>query len=269
MTPNGIYPLTAVDFDQIHGAFREAFSDYVVPMSPSREQLQEMLTRRGWRPELSVGAFREGVLAGFALNALDGEIAYNSGTGVIPAARRHHLAKEIMRASADVLRRAGARRYVLEVIESNTAARGLYEGEGFEAARRLQCWTYEGAGVTAVVDAIASPDWERLRAMWDIEPAWQNSTASIERARAAHVVIGGADAYAVLFPSTGDLAQLAVAKTKRRRGMGWRLLESAARVAAKPLRIMNVDAGDRGIAAFLQRCGAQKTIAQIEMIAPL
>ena len=50
-----IRPLSASDFDTVHAAFVDAFSDYVVPLSPTREQLAEMITRRGWVPEASVG----------------------------------------------------------------------------------------------------------------------------------------------------------------------------------------------------------------------
>jgi hypothetical protein len=43
------------------------------------------------------------------------------------------------------------------------------------------------------------------------------------------------------------------------------LLLSAAALAGKPLRLINVDDNDRGTAAFLERVGAQRTVRQIEM----
>ena len=51
----------------------------------------------------------------------------------------------------------------------------------------------------------------------------------------------------------------------RRRGVGTRLLQSAAAIAGKPLRILNVDTRDEGIAAFLAALGAQRFVRQIEM----
>jgi ribosomal protein S18 acetylase RimI-like enzyme len=78
-------------------------------------------------------------------------------------------------------------------------------------------------------------------------------------------VLGNEDAYAVLFPGNGDLAQLAVRPEARRRGLGTALLHEAATVAGKPLRIMNVDERDRGIANFLERAGAIRTVRQLEM----
>lgn len=252
--------LAATPFDEIYRAFVEAFSDYVVPFAPDREQLLEMQTRRGWRPDLSAGAFEGGRLVGFALNALDGDEAYNSGTGVVPSSRRGGLAARVMRESIELLRAAGARRYVLEVIESNVAARALYTSLGFVESRRLQSWTFESDRAASAVGTTRIDE-----TMWDIEPSWQNSTASLRRARAEHVILGDERGYAVVFPGNGDLPQLAVAREHRRRGLGRHLLESAAALAGKPLRIMNVDTRDHGIAQFLDACGARPTIVQLEM----
>jgi ribosomal protein S18 acetylase RimI-like enzyme len=70
----------------------------------------------------------------------------------------------------------------------------------------------------------------------------------------------------VVFPSKGDLAQLAVARDARRRGIATRLFRQAQTLAGKPLRILNVDDRDAGIAAFLEHAGAAKTVRQYEMI---
>jgi GNAT superfamily N-acetyltransferase len=104
---------------------------------------------------------------------------------------------------------------------------------------------------------------------WTVQPSWQNSTASIARAQSPHVVLGDADGYAIVFPENGDLAQLAVRPEARRRGIGRALLEEAAAVAGKPLRIMNVDERDAGIAAFLEKAGAKRTVRQLEMVRSL
>ena len=80
-----------------------------------------------------------------------------------------------------------------------------------------------------------------------------------------HVLLGDSDGYAILFPSTGDVPQLAVRRDARRRGIGTRLVETAAALAQKPLRFINVDARDAGIAAFLDALGARRFVRQIEM----
>lgn len=258
-----IRTLSADDFEIVHAAFLEAFSDYVVPLSPSREQLLEMLTRRGWHPAASVGMFENERLVAFTLNGIDGDAGYDSGTGVIPSHRRHGLARTMMERSFELLRERGCTRYVLEVIDSNTRAADLYRGLGFVESRGLQCWTF------ASEEAVTFDGDGSIRIAGDIEPPWQNTAASISRARDPHITLGDEHAQAVLFPSNGDLPHLAVRRDARRRGLGTRLLRAAAHRAGKPLRIMNVDERDDGIARFLEAAGAKKMVRQLEMIRSL
>ena len=261
-----IRTLTGDDFESLFAAFTAAFSDYMVKLSPTREQLLEMFTRRGWVPELSVAAFEGGAMVAFTVNGADGARAYDSGTGVIPTHRRRGLARALMERSFEELR--GRREYVLEVLDNNERAIALYRDLGFRETRGLQCWSLESSN-PPVAESRPVEDAETRRLWWDVQPSWQNSTSSIQRARAPHVVLGDQDAYAVLFPDNGDLAQLAVRPEARRRGLGTALLHEAAAVAGKPLRIMNVDDRDAGIAAFLERAGAKRTVRQLEMVRPL
>jgi ribosomal protein S18 acetylase RimI-like enzyme len=276
-----IRTLRAHDFDEIHRAFVEAFSDYVVPMKPAPEALREMFTRRGWVPELSSGIFEKNRLVAFTINGLDGNSGYDTGSGVIPTHRRRGLARQTMEHSIELLRKAGASRYVLEVLEPNIAAAALYRGIGFVETRRLDCWTLEvpsplqgegrvrgGARVTVPFGGAPVPSAvpEGERGQWsDVQPSWQNSTASILRARDRYVVLGDDDSYAIVFPATGDVPQFAVRPEARRRGAGTRLFQDAAATAGKPLRVINIDERDEGIAAFLAALGAQRFVRQIEM----
>jgi ribosomal protein S18 acetylase RimI-like enzyme len=268
-----IRTLRADDFDEIHRAFVEAFSDYVVPMKPAQDALREMFMRRGWVPELSSGVFEDDRLVAFTINGFDGTSGYDTGSGVIPSHRRRGLARQTMEHSIELLRKAGATRYVLEVLEPNVAAAALYRDVGFVETRRLDCWVWSAvAAATAFVSDSATPEHTKAAAAaaalqnWsDIQPSWQNSTASILRAQDRYVVLGDDDGYAIVFPSTGDLAQFAVRREARRRGVGTRLLQTAAAIAGKPLRILNVDTRDEGIAAFLAALGAQRFVRQIEM----
>jgi ribosomal protein S18 acetylase RimI-like enzyme len=261
--------LTAGDFDTIHTTFLEAFSDYVVKLAPTREQLREMLTRRGWVPELSVGVFDDDRLVAFTLNGFDSESGYDSGTGVIPSHRKRGLARQTMEWSGARLREAGAKRFILEVLEANTPAAALYHQCGFVETRRLQSWTLDRVALaprSGEREDLSAAKGRVMPAWLDIAPAWQNSTASIARARDPHVVLGDDHGYVVLFPSNGDVAQLAVDPAHRRRGLGTRLLHAAHEAAGKPLRIMNVDTRDAGIAAFLEKAGATRMVVQLEMV---
>jgi ribosomal protein S18 acetylase RimI-like enzyme len=270
-----IRALAAADFDAIHTAFSAAFSDYVVPLQTTREQLLEMLTRRGWVADASVAAFDGEQLVAFTLNGIDGTRGYDSGTGVVPTHRRHGLARDLMRASYPLLRDRGCTEYVLEVLEANERAYALYLAEGFVVERGLQCWKLELPGrpvSQSPSEFSAGKPGDRVtgqHAWWSAVPSWQNTTTSIARAKDTHVTLGNDDGYVIVFPSNGDVPQLAVRPEARRRGVGTRLLHAAAEVAGKPLRIMNVDEGDAGIAAFLEKAGAVKFVRQLEMVRPL
>jgi ribosomal protein S18 acetylase RimI-like enzyme len=257
--------LTASDFDALHAAFVDAFSDYLVRLSPTREQLAEMFTRRGWVPEASVAAFDDDRMVGFTVNGVDGDAGYDSGTGVVPSHRRRGLARRLMNESCELLRARGCTRYVLEVLEANTNAYELYRACGFEVARGLQCWTFDGE-LASEVTAPRLDACVHLDDAADVAPSWQNSNASVARARDEHILLGDADSCAIVFPSNGDLARLVVRRDARRRGLGTRLLRAAHAVAGKPLRIMNVDERDRGIAAFLESAGARHMVRQLELV---
>ncbi len=262
--------LTRDDFDALHLAFVEAFSDYVVKLAPTREQLAEMLTRRGYVPEASVAEVEGDRIVAFTLNGIDGTSAYDTGTGVVPSHRRRGLANAMLAFLEPLLRERGCTEYILEVLEANAAARALYLGAGFQETRGLQCWTFEAQGRTgsqahSVFAPVSLEAREPVSHWWSVTPSWQNSSPSIARARVPHVTLGDENCYAILFPSNGDLAQLAVRPEMRRQGIGTRLLHEVATLAGKPLRIMNVDERDEGIARFLDAAGAKRMVRQIEM----
>ena len=256
-----VRPLTGVPFDELFDCVALAFSDYVVKMQPSRDDLREMLTRRGFVQELSAGAFDGEQLVGFTFNGVDGDRAYDSGTGVIPSHRRQGLARATMELSVSLL---APRTYFLEVLQANTAALALYESLGFTRTRPLQVWSFTAQSPTRLPE-LANADLDLIRSWCDVAPSWQNDLPSLRRARDPYVVLGTEDAAAVLFPRTGDLPLLAVSPPARRHGRGRQLLNAAAARANKPLRIVNVDGRDGGIAGFLERCGATRGAAQFEM----
>jgi ribosomal protein S18 acetylase RimI-like enzyme len=257
------------DFDALVAAFNDAFSDYLVPMQLTAPQLREMCVRRGVVLELSPAEFDGERIAGYTLNALGTwsgvPSAYDSGTGVVPSHRRRGLARQLLDVSFPALRARGATQMVLEVLEPNERAAALYRALGFEVTRRLQCWRYSG---TAELDREAHAiDIDDVPTHFcDFAPSWQNSIESLRRSGDDRRVIAVDGGYVVVHAATGDLAQLAVDPARRRRGIGTRLLRHAAAVAAKPLRILNVEASMSG---FLTAAGAELFVKQLEMLRSL
>src|SRR5437870_1257688 len=133
-----IRSLEGVSFETMTTAFNDAFSDYDIPAHYTTEYLTNLVTRRGYRPDLAVGAFDGERLVGFVFDCLDGDEAYNSGTGVVISHRRRGIARQLMQRSIEIL---PAKRYILEVIETNERAAALYRHLGFVETRRLQCWS--------------------------------------------------------------------------------------------------------------------------------
>jgi ribosomal protein S18 acetylase RimI-like enzyme len=261
-----IRSLQGIDYDQMTEAFNDAFSDYAIPATYTVEYLRDLVLRRGYRPDLAVGAFDGERLVGFVFNCLDGDAAYNSGTGTVISHRRRGIARQLMQRSIETL---PVKRYILEVIETNERAAALYRDLGFVETRRLQCWTYESAPGGGHAHTWPDADLELIRSWCDVAPTWQNEVASIRRANEPYAVVGDERGAAVVFPSNGDVPMLAVAREHRHRGTGRQLLAATAAHAGKRLRIMNVDDRHAGITAFLEACGAQRMVRQIEMIIEL
>lgn len=263
-----IRSLAGVGWDALAAAFNEAFSGYAVAMAMTADGLAAMQRRRGYVADASFGAYDGSRLIGFALTCGDGDRIYNSGTGVVLSHRGTGVARAVLDA---VIASTRATSYVLEVLETNARAIALYTAAGFVETRRLQCWTYDRAGAELPELAANDAELAAIAAHGELEPAWQNSLASLGRATEPRVVLGDRDRLgaAVVFPGSADLPLLAVARDARRRGHGTRLLAAARARASRPLRILNLDDRATSIAAFLAAAGAVPLVRQIEMVRAL
>jgi ribosomal protein S18 acetylase RimI-like enzyme len=256
-----IRSLDGVSWDDLARAFNEAFSDYAVSTVMTAESLANMQYRRGYVAGLSFGAYDGARLIGFVLTCVDGDRTYNSGTGIVSSHRRTGIARALL---DTVLANTQARAYVLEVLENNSRAIALYTSAGFVETRRLACWTYDRQGEQ--LPELPTPDLAAIAARADVELSWQNSVASLQRAREPYVVLGDDAGAALVFPGSADLPLLVVAHDARRRGRGTRLLAAAAARASRPLRILNIDDRATHIADFLTAAGAVLLARQIEMV---
>jgi ribosomal protein S18 acetylase RimI-like enzyme len=227
--------LSASDLPSLYDCFLEAFSDCQVNMQVSREQFEQRLVRDGVQLEISAGAFDDGKMIGFYINAVglwqEKQTAYDAGTGVIPEYRGREVAKELFAFVVERLREISVSQYLLEVLTSNARAVSLYRKLGFVETRVLAVFR-SSEPVTAFSDLpgvsirpIDQPDWLSFESFWDGYPSWQNSSAAVERVANERTIIGAyADdqcvGYGVLFRPSGNLMQLAVAREFRRRGIG-------------------------------------------------
>ena len=139
-----IKPLNHVSFKQIMTCFLKAFENYYVPMPTDHAYYRKRWVVAKVDYSLSFGAFDKEELVGFILHAVDErqgiKIAFNTGTGVIPAYRGRKLVKVIYEFALPILKANGINQSKLEVITTNKAALRAYEGIGFQINRTLKCY---------------------------------------------------------------------------------------------------------------------------------
>lgn len=272
--------LANVERAVLHSAFVEAFSDYQVKIDLPIGKFEQMLQRRGYSPQASIGAFDGEALVGFVLNGLRswaGRLtAYDLGTGVIPAYRRQGLTSAMLEQLKPLLREKQVEQYLLEVLKDNSGALALYEKQGFQRQRGFACMALAKdkcrAALRHPVAVLAQRVPQGAERFWDGQPSWQNSPDSIRAVAdafhyAAVYADGAVAGYGVIDTRSGDIPQLAVAKNQRGKGIGESLLAAlAAATEADSLRVLNVDETLQSTLGFLAAQGFQHTADQYEML---
>ncbi|MBO1307118.1 GNAT family N-acetyltransferase [Enterococcus sp. 669A] len=280
--------LENIDIKVIHRAFQDAFSDYAVKLPLSLENFQTMMKRRGFTPDISMGAFTEPDqdLVGFVLNGLrqwQGKLtAYDTGTGVTPAYRKQGITSHLFDEVLDVLKQRGVEQYLLEVLKSNKVAFELYKKQGFTVTRTfsvfklnknsVQTTTTEGIDC---VPGIALDEWEIVKSFWDFDASWQNSIDSVQAVPEKFVyVLVRRDSeivgYGIVEKATGDVPQFAVRQDYRRKGIGQGIISTLMQYSQTgELRFVNVDDSCDSCINFLRDVGAEITGGQYEMLLPL
>lgn len=268
-----IKSLEKTDFDTLFRAFGRAFADYEVQLNA--EQLRAMLTRRGFDPALSFAAFDGVQIAAFTLNGIGNfngvPTAYDTGTGTLKEYRGTGLGTEIFRHSMPHLRRAGVGQYLLEVLQYNTRAVSVYRNLGFETVREFNYFCRANTEIVDRGDTPRLPHSVR-RTDWDFTLSWQNSFESIGRAAGDFVSLGvfieeELVGYCVFEPASGDVAQIAVKRQYRRKGIAGLLLREMLRLNRNDsLKIINTDVSCGSITGFLQAKNIVPQGKQFEMI---
>lgn len=273
-----------VGFDGVAEAFLAAFEDYGLQLD--RDKLRAMLTRRGADLNLSAGAFDgDGRLVSFIVNGIGlyggVKTAYDTGTGTIKSCRGLGLTDRIFSSWIDVLREAGVKQYLLEVLTDNVPAVKIYTRQGFEITRGFNCYSSTGLGEAPhAVDGLrivkSSPGQiAELQRFNDFEPSWQNSVESLARAAGnvdclVALVDGEPVGFGVTESRYGDIAQIAVVPEFRRHGIGTALLHELMGLnKASEVRVVNVDASCSSLNAFLEARGFNLTCTQHEMLKKL
>lgn len=270
--------LENIDIDTITAAFNLAFSDYLVPLSLTKEQLRAKFESENIALQYSVGAFDGDQMLGFILHFYKEEGSqkhlYNGGTGVAKEARGHKLTQQMYAYILPLLQQDNIARIQLEVLDQNTQAIKSYTNVGFQRTRSLACFKgspqISDANTEVTIAEMDSYDWPILTSFWDIAPTWQNSIATIERLK-GHTLSMAAYAdqqavgYIIYNRSTNRILQIAVDKSHRNLGIGKRLIHKITTLTAEPISIINVDTQHKESLSFFEKIGLTNYINQIEM----
>ena len=273
-----IKPLTNIGFDTIYKAFNQAFADYEIQLNSN--QLQAMLKRRGFNPDLSFAVFEGSEIVSFTFNGIGHfngvPTAYDTGTGTLKTHRGKGLATKIFEFAIPFLHEAGVEQYLLEVLQHNEKAVSVYRNLGFEVSREFNYFIWKNEEIKNLdskhsVEQIDIQQFSSISDFWDFYPSWQNSFESIERVSENFTTLGvfvenRLAGYCIFEPSSGDITQLAVDKPYRRRGIASALLHEIGRLNKNnTTKLINADISCRSITDFLQSKNIGVTGKQFEM----
>ena len=280
-----IRSLEGVGYDELFETRNEAFRGY--PVSWTKEAFIKMITRRGYVPALSFGAFDGQRLVSFTLNCTGTyngkQTIYDTSTGTIEEYRGKGLASKIFEASLPSLKAAGAEQYLLEVMTDNTKAISVYKNIGFIVCREFNYFMQgteqinvnkQSPGDIILRDTTLA-DRTIMQAMWDFAPSWQNTFDALEKNIENFKIVGafsGDDllGYGIIEPSSGDVPQLAVDRNYRRKGIGSAILkELLSHNNYTSVKVINTDSACSAITMFLEQNGICISGMQYEMIKTL
>lgn len=265
----------------IFAAFEKAFAEYEVQVN--RYQFETMIKRRGFCPELSFAAFEGDEILSFTLNGV-GQYnglftAYDTGTGTIAEHRGKGLSKRIFEYSLPLLRQAGVKQYLLEVLQHNNVAVELYRSSGFEVIREFNYFVgewdnlkLEGTNGGCQIKEGSLEQCFNHSSFMDFSPSWQNSMESVMRESENFIgVIAYIETEVVGFvifePSSGDITQLAVNVKYRREGVATSLLRYISKKSAtRTFKMVNTHASCSSINEFWKSLGVNITGSQFEMV---
>lgn len=281
-----IISLSELSSDELFEAFSAAFSDYEITLN--RAEHDKMLLRRGFNPELSFGAIADGRLVSFTCNGIgfyNGNLtAYDTGTGTLKEYRGKGLATEVFKESLPVLKKAGIRQYLLEVLQHNQPAVKVYMNLGFKVTREFNYFVTDKQNVQPPVAKIPAGlsiseikfnELGDVYDFWDYAPSWQNSFDAILRKpedfRVFAAMDGGrAVAYGIIEPESGDITQLAVHPEYRRVKIGSAILAKLVSVNNHShLKLINSEVHCTALTTFCECAGLTLSGKQFEMILPL
>jgi ribosomal protein S18 acetylase RimI-like enzyme len=270
--------LQKVDNLTLTSVFNASFSDYLIPMELTVEELAAKLDAESYQARYSVGAFDDDELVGFILHGYrkenDKRNLYNSGTGVIPTYRGKGLTMQMYAHFMAECKENFFDEILLEVLENNHPAMTVYEKSGFVKRRFLKCYKSE-IGTTNInqeieIEPVVDIEWQAAQSFWEVSPSWQNDIQTIQtmgenlvflQATCRRKLVG----YLVYNPNNKRILQLSVAPEFRRKKIASMLFNHLGNEFEREFSITNIDDTCISAISFLEALGAKNFVNQWEM----
>ncbi len=271
-------------YPELYEAFLDAFSDYVIPFALTDEQFRNHIMLNAVDLARTAGYFEDGRLVGFSLTGFgrwNGKLtAYDAGTGVVPDRRRRGLSDAMFKMMLPVFEENGIEQFLLEVVTTNTRAINLYKKLDFQTIRDLALLQCDGNLHTSAAPSqdiqirdFDDPDWEHLTTFWDGAPSWQNSVEAVIRSQKMKRICGAfldgkCVGYIVFSSKFGRVAQIAVDKNYRTRGIGTALVRNmhAKMADGFSMQVINIDKSLTTAMGFFLNLGFYERLSQHEMV---
>ncbi len=282
-----IRSLAGISPEVVHRAANEAFADYAVDVQMSQGEFETMCLQNSVDFGLSVGLFAGERMVGLWLNGARTKggilVAYDSGTAIVAEHRGQGHAKGMGDAATRLLRAAGVQRWVLEVLQQNEKAYGIYLRDGFQVQRELRCLRtlQRPRGATALPPGYSlrigpfDPALVPQLPSMEYAPSWQNETASMiavaDQVLSAVVRAGREIAgYGLIMPQRGRVTQLALAPELWDTDIPSVILTQLCQAAkGEEIAAINVDPCAERTLELLAAHGFERHVDQYEMSKPL
>lgn len=270
--------LKNVNLEELLQVFNKSFSDYVVPMKLSMDQLRDKIKAEGIDLTISVGAFCNKELVGFILHAKNNDYLYNAGTGVLPSFRGNNLTTKMYDYAIPLFKSFSMRKINLEVVSSNETACKSYRKIGFKKWRVLNSIKGIISIKTHKFEEVEGlqisnlPYYEYLIsfAEKDIIPTWENNEFCIQNFETSLTIrkatINGTTTvgYIIFDSKANKILQIWVKEAYRRKGIGSYLIKELIG-NDRSFLVTNIDGQNFGIHSFFKSVGGEPYLEQVEM----
>jgi len=230
-----LLPSTAFSLEELADLFTRSFEGAVSPILMSADTLSQMIRSDSIDLSASRVLVRDGRPSGFILIGTRGWSRRVAMMGVVATERKLGLGRKLMAAVIKDAGHRGFRRIILEVIEQNTAAVGLYRHLGFEEKGVLVGYERQASKISETSsDNLKEIDPRELAKVVEYEAypdlPWQLSAETVAASGPPAVALRLEDkAYALITPDNGSqvvISMILVPLAVRRQGWGLRLMRA-------------------------------------------